>query len=120
MGTATPVYLLDVTSGRLTQLITYLQQLADALGRPRELGVIFPQDLKFDFSRIRVSVQLSEERLRYEDARQREQDRAAGIWADPETNETQRYAHRSREEYEKQATRSVVRDWEAENHGGTL
>jgi hypothetical protein len=110
MSSAHPVYLLDITTGLTRKLIEYLEKLAFVLGRPPERKSIFPQDYPVDFPRIRVSVQLSEERLRYDEARLREMERAAGHRS-PEM-EARIYARRSAEEYEAQARRKVVHDWE--------
>ena len=91
--------------------VAYLEAVARELGNPPELRSIFPKDFNFDFSRIRVSVQLSEERLRYTEAFQRERKRAAGWWMEEE-KQSKRYARRSIQEYEEQASRGVVQEWE--------
>jgi HEAT repeat protein len=112
------MYLVDVTSGQLGDLITYLETVARDLEVPPELSSIFPKNFQFDFSRIRVSVQLSEERLHYEEARANEMERAVGLLSEDQIARI--YARRSVEEFEEQSKRRpeklkrpIVRYWEA-------
>jgi HEAT repeat protein len=117
MSSAHPVYLLDITSGLVRKLIEFLQAVADDLAAPPGRDSIFPGNFKFEFSRIRVSVQLSEQRFDYDMARQRERGHIAGFF--DEEKDLERYKLRSIGAYEKQGKyldgmirRPVVRDWE--------
>jgi hypothetical protein len=117
MSAAHPVYLLDITTGLTRKFIEFLQTVADDLAAPPGRDSIFPGNFNFEFSRIRVSVQLSEQRLDYDMARQRERDHIAGFF--DENRDLQRYKLRSIEAYEEQVKhldgiirRPVVRDWE--------
>lgn len=110
MSADTPVYLVDNTSGNVSKLLGYLQRVTEELGHPPEVGSIFPRGFDFSFSRIHVSVQLSEERLREDEARQ--QERRAGHWTEPQSADFRRYARRTQEEHNEQAKRPVVQDWE--------
>jgi HEAT repeat protein len=112
-----PVYLLDITTGLTRKFIEFFQVMADDLAAPPGRDSIFPGNFKFEFSRIRVSVQLSEQRLDYDMARQRERDHIAGFF--DKEKDLQRYKVRSIKAYEEQAKyldgmvrRPVVRDWE--------
>jgi hypothetical protein len=53
------ITLVDITSGQLQKVLAYLEAEAHYLATPPELRSIFPPNFAFDFSRIRVSVQLS-------------------------------------------------------------
>jgi hypothetical protein len=55
---AMAITMVDITSGQLQKVLAYLEAEAHYLATPPELRSIFPPNFAFDFSRIRVSVQL--------------------------------------------------------------
>jgi HEAT repeat protein len=107
-----PVYLLDITTGLTRKLIEFLEAVQRRLGRPPELGKIFPWANDFDFSRIRVSVQLSEKLPELSTALETEHERAAGRWQDQDNDSNARYQWRSADEYEKKRGFAPARNWE--------
>lgn len=65
------VYLVDITSGKITHLLAYLQAVVDYLGDPPELYQIFPRNFPFDFEYLRVPVQLVNRHPQPEEQKQR-------------------------------------------------